>query len=224
MKRFEDFQDYSDSQFRIWLGHSRANAMKAVLPELPLWNLASWNQKLSATLLEDLSHLEIGLRNLLDAELARLHELSGGGSTWITDQKSEIWRTGSSDLLRRLRTASSQASAKVYPSHEDLLAELSLGFWTSLLGKKNLHLNVNLRGVFFGLGGRNLSELGDNLARINTLRNRLAHQHRILHRDLRRDYELVLRTASLIDPKLARFIAKVSRTEALIAQYSKLQN
>ena len=148
MKRFEDFQDYSDSQFRIWLGHSRANAMKAVLPELPLWHLASWNQKLSATLLEDLSHLEIGLRNLLDAELARLHELRGGASTWITDQKSDIWLTGSSDLLRRLRTASSQASAKAYPSHEDLLAELSFGFWTSLLGKKNLHLNVEPKGSF----------------------------------------------------------------------------
>jgi hypothetical protein len=223
MKNSIGRQEYPEELLKKWLGASRANAMKEVLPGLPLWKAAVWNQAVSASLLEDLSHIELALRNLLDQELTKQHLQAGRSGTWLSNASSLIWLKGSDDLVRRIQAAAGQVNSKRGYTHEHHLAELPLGFWTSLLGKRNLALNINLRNAFQSSRGRDLRVFGDRLARLNTLRNRLAHHHRILHRDLAKDFELLLSIANSLDPELSSYVVSSSRSIRLIQEISQLK-
>jgi hypothetical protein len=218
-------QSLDNQLFETWLGVSRSQALQLVAPKEPLWKISKWNQELGASILEDISHVELALRNLLDSALVERLANQGFRGSWLDDPSGEIRNLGGAHLLEKIKTAKIQvARDKPQVTHEDVLAELTLGFWTALLGKRFLRLNLDLRGIFLGVNGRSISALGDRLARIKALRNRIAHQHRILHRNLQDDFDLVILVATDIDRRLADFIRKNSRTPEILIRITQAKS
>jgi hypothetical protein len=218
-------QSLENQLLKTWLGVSRSQALQLVAPKEPLWKISKWNQELGASILEDVSHVELALRNLLDAALGERPANLGLHGSWLDDPSGEIRNLGGAHLLEKIKSAKIQvARDKSQVSHEDVLAELTLGFWTALLGKRFLSLNLDLRGIFLGMNGRSIAALGDRLARIKALRNRVAHQHRILHRNLQDDFDLVILVAADIDHRLADFISDNSRTPEILIRITQAKS
>jgi hypothetical protein len=161
----------------------------------------------------------------LDSALVERLANQGFWGSWLDDPSGEVRNLGGAHLLEKIKSAKLQvARDKPQVTHEDVLAELTLGFWTALLGKRFLRLNLDLRGIFLGVNGRSISALGDRLARIKALRNRIAHQHRILHRNLQDDFDLVILVANDIDRRLADFIRKDSRTPEILIRITQAKS
>ncbi|SCX03236.1 hypothetical protein [Candidatus Aquiluna sp. UB-MaderosW2red] len=218
-------QSLENQLLETWLGVSRSQALQLVAPKEPLWKISKWNQELGASILEDVSHVELALRNLLDSALVERLANQGFCGSWLDDPSGEIRNLGGAHLLEKIKSAKLQVVRdKPRVTHEDVLAELTLGFWTALLGKRFLRLNLDLRGIFLGVNGRSISALGDRLARIKALRNRIAHQHRILHRNLQDDFDLVIMVANDIDRRLADFIRKNSRTPEILIRITQAKS
>ena len=72
-----------------WLGRARANSYFEVNPALKLEQLALWNQKISASFMSDVAHVEIALRNALNGGLTRRLEKQGE-SCWFSEALSSF--------------------------------------------------------------------------------------------------------------------------------------
>lgn len=214
-------QELDDDLWRDWLGRERFNAYLKDAAGRPVTFAVVANQRLSAAILEDCSYLELALRNRLDAALRSRLVMRGISEPWTEDPTGEIQSIGG-DLSRRLSQCRVRVSRqKPHYSHSDVLAELTLGFWVAVLSKKAQALRHDLLGVFEGYPSRDFGPLINGLNELRVLRNRVAHHHRVLHRDLERDLLLLARVAKWIDPRLAQFMAKESRVQALIQRFEQ---
>ncbi len=122
--------------------------------------------------------LEIVLRNDMDAAMRQLL-----GLHWFTrpDALREAQAKQVAQAMNNLRRQ------KKPPSHDNIIADLPLGFWVGLLTKQYEYRQQYWRRCLhacFPLRPRHVQrhELHDRLNRIRRFRNRVAHHERILHR------------------------------------------
>ena len=215
-------QDLNQELWRTWLGTARSLAYESMRSRQTLENLATWNQRLSASLFCDVSHVEIAIRNLISESLQKRALDLGQGTHWLMDSSGYFQRTGGRDFEALLGQAQQRVlRAKQEPTWDDIVAELGLGFWLSFLGRKYLAIHPDLASAFVGLEDRNIRRLRPLAERFRNLRNRLAHHHRVIHRDLNRDWHDVVGIAQLIDPKLKSYLSENSNTPELIAEFNQ---
>jgi hypothetical protein len=206
-----------------WLGRQRLDSYLRLGSNLPIESLAHWNQYLSGLLLSDIGHVEIAIRNLMSDALQNRVEARGINADWFEDPTGEFAQCGGVIATKRLREARARAQKGGSRINQgDVIAELSLGFWSSLLSKSFQRLHPDLVSLFRGSASRNASSAHALVSRVLRLRNRAAHQHRMIHRDLRLDYQSVLDLAEAIDPRLAEFISGKSRTLTELNAFSSL--
>jgi hypothetical protein len=105
---------------------------------------------------------------------------------------------------------------------DDIVAELSLGFWLTFLGKRYVAIHGDLASSLAGLKDRNVRRLSPLANRFRALRNRVAHHHRILHRDLNRDWRVILDLAGVIHPALRDYLERTSETPKLIVEFNQI--
>lgn len=205
-----------------WLGRERVAAYMMVSANVKLSTLADWNQKISGALLADIGHVEVALRNMLHSQLSTRHTKRDQQGSWLDDPSGELARMGGPLILSRIESARAQVR-KVKPriSESDLIAELSLGFWLSLFSSKFRGLQPDLISGLNGLDGRNVRSVSALFSRFRTLRNRLAHNHRVIHRDLVADWALILQVAGVIHQVLAREIQRMSEAPRLIHEFNQ---
>lgn len=216
-------QEPNAELWKLWLGQARATSYLAAFPQLSLEEVALWNQRISGSLMTDIGHLEVGLRNTISRVLAAKSESLGSGVDWLSDTSRFFARMGGTEFNAKVLQARQQASkTKKDPTFDDLIAELSLGFWLNFLAKRYLPIHADLASAFSGLGDRNIRKLPPIGARVRLLRNRLAHHHRILHRNLSRDWMDVLYLARAVDPRLAEFIVQASLTPSWIEEFNRI--
>ncbi len=212
-----------DELWRNWLGAPRAESYFRVNSELTLEELATWNQKLTASLLFDISHIELAIRNLMNEALQKRSQTRGHDAHWLIDSSGYFSETGGREYRRMLDEAKQRVGrSKDQYSWNDIVADLSLGFWLSFLGKKYLAIHGDLLSAFFGLKDRNIRRVRPLADRLRTLRNRPAHQHRVIHRNLHRDWQDLITLANLIHPELARYLNENSETPRLIEDFSQI--
>lgn len=166
-------------------GGSRARAIE----------LYEWNAKLSAAFLHDLSHLEVGLRNAFDRQLA---VATLPGETHWTDPDTLLTlfpilmrrnkRTGrlhDVNTIPRNNVERARESAVTTPRAAPLpgkiVAEMMFGFWTYLLSDSHEKSTwvPYLHKTFPPATDRN--RLYDSLASLRRFRNRVAHHENILN-------------------------------------------
>lgn len=199
------------------MGRERLDAFLTLGETEDIEFLVVANQRISSAILEDCSHIEVALRNRLSERLQERLIQKGIGVSWTEDPTGEIELSGA-DMSRRLRQARMRVSfQKSRPLPSDVIAELTLGFWLAALSKRAGAIRYDLLSVFEGYGSRSFDRLLGGLNRVRVLRNRVAHHHRILHRDLSADVALISTVAGWLDPELQKFVQMHSRLALLVS-------
>lgn len=157
-----------------------------------------WNTELSAAFYLPLQGLEVTLRNALHRELACKYE---------TDKWYELVKLGSVQTAQidKANKTVEKLHGKVSPPH--MVAELSFGFWISLLNRK-YHPTLWAKTLYkaFPNTKPNRAKIVERLDHLRIFRNRIAHHESIFKRDLLKDYSSIIEAISWICPDTAKWI------------------
>lgn len=168
------------------------------------WDLYRWNIEVSEAFYCPLHCLEVSLRNAQHAELSARF---GRADWWVVAplRKHELAKVAQAE--RSLWRKGSDA-----PTTDDVITELSFGFWASLLSRSyDRYLWVPaLYRAFPHYSGRR-GELHDNLQAMVLLRNRVMHHEPIHHRRLEADHVKVYRLLGYLEPAVVVWLRDFDR-------------
>jgi hypothetical protein len=176
----------------------RAARGEGVDPE----SLYVWNLQISAAFYAPLHCLEINLRNGLNERLR------------VRYSRSDWWLVAPLDKHDAFKVEKVQADLRrkrvPQPTADDIVAELSFGFWVSLLSRRyDRHFWVPALHRAFPHYEGTRESLRDSLQTMLLLRNRIMHHEPIHHRHLAADhakiYTLLGNLGSEVTPWLRRF-------------------
>jgi hypothetical protein len=179
--------------------------------ELYVWNLA-----ISGAFFESLHYFEVGLRNTMDEELAKWATSKlGAADPWYRDQAVPLDNESRNHVRLAIKRVTD--NGKRAELHGGVVAELTFGFWWSLLAD---HYNRTLWQPCLQYAFTNVRRrrLHDKLDHLRELRNRIAHHEPLHGRDLVDDYTTMLDTAERFSPRLAWWIDNTSRVPQLLSQ------
>lgn len=158
-------------KFDIWAAGDRDVALK----------LYALNMTISEAFYTSLHMLEITLRNAVNVRLSSFY-----GKRWFEDQDVIIVQRQRYQVKEAIRKLGDNAC------EGQIVAELTLGFWTSLFDRKNNHLwGQALRPIFDPDVPVQRKSIAGRLHNIRNLRNRIAHHECIIQRDLHSIYQAI---------------------------------
>jgi hypothetical protein len=176
------------ARYMAWAEGDRQHAIR----------LYTLNTQISESLYTPLQMLEVALRN-------RIHCV-------LTDLLGRDWMCREADLLgdhqpRQVRDAIDRIEkAGRTPDPARIVSALSLGFWTSMLGRVyEERWREGLYRIARREDGKNLKrkDLTTPLMRIRELRNRIAHHEPIIHWDLHKSHRQMIQLTSWLSPPAA---------------------
>jgi hypothetical protein len=171
-----------------------------------------WNAQVSAAMFETLHHVEVALRNAIDAQFAPVIALATVSSTWLRDPEilNETSRRRVEETVARIEREG------VVPTRARVVAGLAFGFWRALFDKRYDRLWVSHIHKAFPGGSGSRAEVAALMSRLVPFRNRLAHHETIIRRPLAGHYDDMLGLAGFIDPDARAWIDHVSRVRAVL--------
>jgi len=195
----------SPLRFKPFLAATAGDHARAV-------TLYEWNAQLAGALLETFAHTEVLVRNAIHAQL-RAGRPANALRSWLLDPDV----LGEVELKRVEEVVARLKGAKKQPTEDRVLAGLSMGFWTGILGRRYEELwRQSLRHAFpHGDGTRN--QAAGCLNRVVTLRNRVAHHEALISEPVTDRHNDALALAAAIDPYAKTWIDGISRVPALVA-------
>ena len=158
-----------------------------------------YNIELCKSLYPLINIFEITLRNSIDNALETYFNHKDWNNI-IQLQQTEIMMIN--DALLKIKK-----QGKKY-SHGRLIAELTLGFWVALMGRKYNNQGFQFAIIKSCLHGcpakqKSSSAIQKNLSEIRFLRNRIAHHERIAHwKDLKQKHDLILDFIKWLNPDM----------------------
>lgn len=186
--------------------------------------LYEWNAQISAALLHDLAHLEVGLRNAYDIALSARWP---GPPHWTLAGETvfaPVFRTRGRrrvdindrprDNLRHAITNAGGLNAR--PGK--IVAELMFGFWrylSSAAHEKTLWVPALHRA--FPRGTDRATHVDGPVGRLHDLRNRVAHHEPLLTTDVSSRLADLIGLASRLEPQLGQHLQATSTVSALLA-------
>ena len=178
--------------------------------------LYAWNSEITGAFWEHLGHLEVALRNTLDARLGARHHRAARPGSWLDDPARELTPRARTDIT----TARSRVRAKgKAASHDQTISELSFGFWRFLLSRTySGRLWPDLASGFPHAPNRALATIETPVRALHELRNRLAHHQRVYSQPLAERHRDMQDLLGHIDPALAAWTATTSRVPAVLAR------
>lgn len=169
------------------------------------------NTRLSEALYTPLQGLEIALRNAIHRQM---RDVFGDG--WY-DGRVACLHYPLTEMINKAK-ASLQKDKKPIEAGR-MVAELSFGFWVTILGPKYetpLWRPV-LRHAFPHRPPRQeRKDVQGALNAVRRLRNRVAHHEPILHRNLSEDHELIITMIQWISPEMSAWVEAQSRVPELL--------
>jgi hypothetical protein len=168
-------------------------------------SLYEWNAELSGAFMEVVHHMEVLLRNHLDATLA--DAFPDNPQAWYLNPAALTPQgiAKAREAIARIRDEGKQ------PTHGRVIAALGYGFWDALFSKKYAQLWVDVLRDSFSQGPAKRSRAAEVSSRTRLFRNRLAHHERILHIDLEASHTEMLQVVRWIDHRARNWIAEKSR-------------
>lgn len=152
--------------------------------------LYRWNSEVSAAFYTPLQGLEICLRNALHNALTQGYKTQEWYDQANLNDRSLANVASAKDQVMRLHRP-------VDAPH--VVAELSFGFWLSLLNKTyHQQLWIPCLSRAFPHAGLPRGKIHRELDHLRLLRNRIAHHEPIFTRHLEKDYESIIRAISWI--------------------------
>lgn len=184
-----------------------------------------WNIEVSAAFWGPISGVEIAFRNALHAALTQ----HLGREDWWNDPavpEADVEKARKTEkMLRRQRRRIKGAPP---PTPDDVVAELSFGFWSGILHgptralEQHKYWHTCLHSAFphwtYIPGARGREAFLRRVEKLRKFRNRVAHHEPVHGRNLVGDHDLIIEMAGRIHPDLARFIEGHSRVLHVLAR------
>lgn len=167
-----------------------------------------WNVGVSAAFYTPLHCLEMALRNAIHQQLA------------ANFRRTDWWDVAPLNKggLRLVEDARSKLATRARPTTaDDMVAELSFGFWVSLVSNtyhRNLWVPCLHKAFPFHRGRRR--PLHDGLHTMLLFRNRIMHHEPIHHRHLEADHATILRLLGYLSPAMAVQLKSYDPVEAML--------
>ena len=183
--------------------------------------LYDWNISIGAALFEDLSRLEVVMRNVLGKALQSLAATAGWPVPWY--QHHSIYTAPARRALDDARGRASEGDRPV--NHDRVISELSFGFWRFLCLRRYVSTLwvPALASAFVHHQhprdpARVRREVAQRMEALHLLRNRIAHHQPIYRRDLRSDAEATRDLLGWVCPVTLRWHDRCSRALAVLDQ------
>ncbi|MFE0777824.1 hypothetical protein [Streptomyces sp. NPDC058861] len=176
--------------------------------------LYCWNSELAAAFFQQIGHLEIILRNALDARLVLRQQRRGRTVEWYDDRSIRLGDRSRADIDKACQRAGRRGGV---PPRGKVIAELSFGFWRFLLARQHKStLWPDLARAFphASSGGRVAVE--NPVMQLHVLRNRIAHHESIWHLPLAGYRDNIQTVLGFIDPAVASWVAGTSRIDEVL--------
>jgi hypothetical protein len=179
--------------------------------------LYEWNMKVSASVVELTSMVEVLVRNALDRELREWADQRRAGRSWL--DSAPLDRQGTADLRKARDRATRGGRRAETPGR--VIAELPLGFWRYLVESRYLTvLWVPATHRAFPSGAADVrsrqKDVAFRLQQLTFVRNRAAHHEPIHSRDLSRDLRFAVDLAGWISPAAGEWVDATSSLGSLI--------
>jgi hypothetical protein len=181
-------------------------------------DLYAWNGRLSGAVHEELGMLEVVLRNALDRQLAKYHQVTlHGDGRWYADPRMPWQSARMADQIDRAR-AQATGNWRFAELQGKVIAELTFGFWRYVLAApyQSTLWAPALRHAFPHLHPARRATVYQVVDRLNSVRNRVAHHEPIHSLNIAARHNEALLAASWIDPAAAAWIAETSRVPAVL--------
>lgn len=171
------------------------------------FSLYEHNTRVSESFYTPIQGLEILLRNKIHQSLSK-----DFGEKWILSNSIKL------EYFHQESVSKANQKSKILLTIPKLIAEMNLGFWTALFGRKYEELwRQNLRYVFKNSPAPLLrKDILNKLNSIRELRNRIAHHEPICNRNLYEDHQNILNLINLMCNDTYKWIKKESRFEKII--------
>lgn len=172
-----------------------------------------WNAQISAVMMETLHHVEVLLRNAIDAQFTPVNGSARPRDTWLEDPA--ILNSSSRDRVHEtIGRISREGKA---PTRGRVVAGLSFGSWRALFDKKYTGLWVSHLYQAFPGGSGDRAQIAAVMSNLVPFRNRIAHHETIVARPIQRHHDEMLELAGYIDADAAAWITSVSRFDTVLA-------
>jgi hypothetical protein len=174
--------------------------------------LYCWNLQVSEAFYPALSCLEISLRNALHKQMQARYGRPDWWASAPLDKHDAVKVQQASDDLSRRNGIDPR-------SVDSIVAELSFGFWVSLLSRRydRYFWVPALHKAFPGYHG-DRETLRDNLQAMLRLRNRIMHHEPIHHRHLAADHAKIYRLLGYIEPEAVTWLRGFDRVPEVLAR------
>lgn len=195
---------FSSDRFDTYLAATNRDQDRAA-------RLYGWNVAVSSALWGDFAILEVCLRNSIHTCLSAYAK------------RDDWWNTIRLHPLEVAKINEATRAAQAKPGHArptagDVVAELTLGFWTGLLvNKYHQRLWVPALNNAFPHLTTTRREFHRKLERLRKLRNRLAHHEKVFNRNILDDHQKALEVLAAIDPAPELLVKTSSRVPAVLA-------
>ena len=170
-----------------WLSHKRLAPYLAACEDdvERALDLYEWNISLGQVLMRDVSHFEVALRNAYDRVMGE----RWSGAHWLLDDGSPVLRpivriskNGKArdvNLVNRRAVTEARSNAHDGDDPNQVIANLMLGFWAHLTDRsRERDLWIPYLNAAWPKG-TSRNDLNRDLAAINRVRNRVAHNERL---------------------------------------------
>lgn len=193
---------FSEARMRPYLLEADGDHKTAI-------NLYKWNAELSAACFEVMSHLEVLIRNALDGCLQDYMKEQTCGIPWflmpINSGPTQTSISASIDATRlRLRAQKKEIRPQI-------IANLSFGFWTNLLGTPHEELWRHALHSAFPQSSGKRKDVAAACNNLRLFRNRLAHPDSLLAVDVPFQLRKMLLVAGWIDPDARTWLESIER-------------
>ena len=181
--------------------------------------LYDWNGRMAAECFVAIGHLEVLMRNAIDHALRTLAQEETRGVPWYLQRGVRL----ESDVRNEIEKVRDRlVGLKRSDSRDNLIANLSFGTWTQLLGAKHDELwNRGLRTAFPNAENRKqVRELAESIRRT---RNKVAHHNYLRTMDVPHAMDQVFHLAELISPEYARWMKSRSSWQETFSSCPRIE-
>lgn len=195
----------SEDRFRTYLATTAGD-------ELVAWRLYEWGLAAASGFQLPLHALEITLRNAMHDAIAQVY-----GSDWLSALSAgpnlrRVERDMIAQAAERLRR---EAKVATPPA---MIAALPFGFWVALLASHHDQGLWRTAGHRAFHGRHRRRHLHEDLERVRTLRNRIAHHEHLLNRNLEQDARRVERLLMALNPDVGLWVDQRSTLSQVLGQ------
>ncbi|MFI2472738.1 hypothetical protein [Nocardia xishanensis] len=175
--------------------------------------LYAWTSRTAAASFEIVGHLEVLLRNSLDRELRRHYREASIGIPWFL-----MPTPGGDSLSDAVEAVRARLRPMNQESRDQIVAGLSFGFWSGLVGRRYEQLWRDCLHRAFPNSSGQRKRIASAIEGIRKFRNRLAHHDCLLNVDVPFEIRRVLEVAGYIDTDAEKWLAHLSSAMDVYAQ------